>query len=97
MKKFIGKMEVKAVPMTYGDAFKDGVSPVIPTSRNTTTRKVTKSSVLTVRPTGSRRRFSKRPIDSRRLRWTACILSMTISEKRAASSMPSSRTLKTIL
>lgn len=27
MKKYIGKMEVKAVPMTYGDAFKDGVIP----------------------------------------------------------------------
>ena len=27
MKKYIGKMEVKAVPMTYCDAFKDGVIP----------------------------------------------------------------------
>ena len=27
MKKYIGTMEVKAVPMTYGEAFKDGVIP----------------------------------------------------------------------
>lgn len=27
MKKYIGTMEVKAVPMTYGDAFKEGVIP----------------------------------------------------------------------